>query len=289
MKPLIDADILLHELGWSGQFKDKETKEEILLDFELVAEMLDEKIRLICEDVEADEPPLLFLTNSEWLNEQTNKELRRRGEPDRPYVEGFRYSIGVTRPYKGTRHNPKPFHFYNIIAYLRANYSCVISRDGYEADDMMCMYQYNSDPGTTIICSRDKDLRICPGWHFSWECGKQKAIGPYCTNETGSLTLKPDGSTLGYGLKFFFYQMLVGDTADNIPGLPKVGDATAVKLLSGIEDVREMYEVVKALYKEKMGEKAKEYFEEQAALLWMVQEEGVGFIPPRKGERHSQT
>lgn len=282
MQPLIDADILLHEIGWSGQFKDKESGEEILLDFEFVSELLDEKIRLICQDVEADEPPLLFLTNSEWLNKQLNKERRRAGKEEREYTPGFRYAIAKSRPYKGTRHNPKPFHFYNIIAWLRAHYTCIISDDGYEADDMMCMYQFGSDPGSTIICSRDKDLRICPGWHFSWECGKQRAIGPYCTDEIGSLSIKPDGSTVGYGMKFFFYQMLVGDTADNIPGLPKVGDAGAVKLLGPLTTVREMYEAVKALYIEKMGDQAQEYFKEQAALLWMVQERGVGFIPPRK-------
>lgn len=57
MTPLIDGDILLHELGWSGQFKDKETEEEVLLPFEHVQKLLDKKIENICYDVEATNPP----------------------------------------------------------------------------------------------------------------------------------------------------------------------------------------------------------------------------------------
>jgi nitrogen fixation-related uncharacterized protein len=43
MKALIDGDILLHEISWSGQFKDKETGEEVLLDDEHVAKLLHQK------------------------------------------------------------------------------------------------------------------------------------------------------------------------------------------------------------------------------------------------------
>lgn len=285
MIPLIDADILLHELGWSGQFKDKETKEDILLDFELVAEMLDQKIKLICEDVDATHPPILFITNSEWLNKHLNRERRWFGGTEQEFVPGFRYGLAKARPYKGTRHNPKPFHFYNIIAHLRANYTTIIAQDGYEADDLMCQYQteYNELGKTTVICSRDKDLRICPGWHFSWECGKQKAIGPFFTDRLGSLDIKDNGDTIGYGMKFFYYQMLVGDTADNIPGLPKVGDAGAVKLLKDLTTEWEMFEAVRNMYLEKMGDSAKEYFREQADLLWMVQRHGEKYSPPKKG------
>ena len=290
MIPLIDADILLHELGWSGQFKDKESGEEILLDFEFVAEMLDEKIKLICLDVDATEPPILFITDSEWLNKQTNRLRKWKGEPEKPFFKGFRYGIAVTKPYKGTRNNPKPFHFYNIIAYLMANYNVIISEDGYEADDMMTMMQYGRED--TIICSRDKDLRICPGWHFSWECGQQRSIGPHFTDRIGSLNLvrklDPEGKVKstelkGYGLKFFYSQMLTGDVADNIPGLPKVGAVFAYDLLNPLTTEYQLYEVVKTVYIEKVGEGAKEYFMEQATLLWMAQEQYVPYKIPKKG------
>tara|TARA_R110000851_G_scaffold115675_2_gene241599 strand:- start:3194 stop:4048 length:855 start_codon:yes stop_codon:yes gene_type:complete len=270
MRPLIDGDILLHELGWSGQFKDKDTGEEVLLPFDTVQALLDEKIRLICEDVGATEPPTLYLTNSVWLTKHLNKSQRYQDTPPCEFIENFRYKVAITKPYKGTRNNPKPYHFYNITTYLLAEYNCIVSRGGLEADDMMTLEQSRSDD--TIICSRDKDLRMCEGWHFSWECGKQRSVGPHYTDRLGSLGIGNNDKTLGYGLKMFFYQMLVGDTADNIPGLPKVGDVRAFKLLQDLSTEEEMFRAVQSLYKEKIGDGAREYFTEQMLLLWMKQE-----------------
>ena len=140
----------------------------------------------------------------------------------------------------------------------------------------MCIYQCSHEG--TIICSRDKDLRICPGWHYSWECGKQPSVGPVETDALGWLESKKSGATLGYGLAFFYYQMLVGDSADNIPGLPGCGDARAKKLLEGADTEMELFKRVKEAYKERgMG---KEYFLEQANLLWMIQQRGIGYEMP---------
>lgn len=281
MKPLIDADILLHEVGWSGQFKDKETGEEILFDFDRVADILDDKIRVICDEVEASEPPTLFVTNNEKLNEQLNKERKWQGLEPLPYIPTFRYELAKTKPYKGTRKNPKPFHFYNLLAYMNFNYDLVVARDGLEADDLICQTQYRkvSNPFyDTIICSRDKDLRICPGWHYSWECGKQAAIGPVETDELGWLEFPEKKDVIGYGKAFFYYQMLVGDAADNIPGLPKYGAAKARKLLADCKSEEDYFNTVKQLYKEEGM--SKDYFLEQANLLWMQLEEGVPYVFP---------
>ena len=268
MTPLIDADVLLHELGWSGEFKDRETGEEILFDFDRVQELLDEKIQLICLETEADTAPLMFISDSEWLAKQEKRE----------FVPNFRYERAVTKPYKGTRKNPKPFHFYNILAYLRGNYNVIVARDGYEADDEIAIYQYrhwSSGKNNTIICSRDKDLRICPGNHYSWECGSQASIGPVEVDRVGYLVRDEEArKTYGFGLAFFFYQMLVGDAVDNIPGLPGCGDVSARKILEGATTERDYYERVRQAYKEKLGDGAKEYFLEQRDLLWIVQERG---------------
>lgn len=299
MKPLIDADILLHEIGWSGEFKSKETGEEILLDPEYVFDLLDKKIDLICEDVGATEPPTLFITNSEWLNNELNRRHRFKGEPEEEYKPLFRYSVAVTQPYKGNRNNPKPFHFKNLIIHMLANYDVVIAKNGYEADDLLCMYQGNYDTGNgwetvpSVICSRDKDLRICPGYHFSWECGKQKAIGPEYTDELGRLIMTivekeknekiiKEKKVHGYGLKFFYYQMLVGDTADYIPGLPKWGLVRAFELIDPLTTHEEVFNAVKQAYIESQGLcKAKEYWMEQANLLWMIQKEGERYTIPK--------
>lgn len=265
-------------MGWSGEFKDRETGEAILLDFDHVQELVDKKIDIICEDVGATAPPIIFLSNNQFLTDMENRLRKFRGEELLKYEKGFRYEVAKTKPYKGTRKNPKPFHFKNLTSYFCANFDYIISDEGLEADDEMCIYQYGRED--TVICSRDKDLRICPGWHYSWECGKQRSVGPTFTDPLGYLTSKKDGSTMGYGLAFFYYQMLVGDSADNIPGLPGCGDARAKKLLEGCKTEMDFFKTVKSAYKEKLGDTAKEYFLEQANLLWMIQERGKSYELP---------
>ena len=280
MQPLIDGDILLFEIGWSGEFKDKATGLPVLLPPEDVMQLLDDKIKGICRDVDATEEPILFVTDSQWLCDWENRRRKKMGVEPREYVHNFRYELAKTQPYKGNRKNPKPFHFYNILTYMLAKYDTRVSTDGYEADDMICMEQF-ARQDETIICSRDKDLRICPGWHFSWECGKQGAKWPIETDTLGWLD-RGDKDVVGYGRKFFYYQMLVGDTADHIPGLPGWGKVKAFNLLSDINDEYELYKTVQGLYKEVKGEEAKEYFFEQANLLWMTLEKGKRFETPSR-------
>lgn len=228
----------------------------MLFDFDKVEELLVRKIELICEDTGATTPPELFVTDMPFLAKKDKRE----------FIPGFRYDVAKTKPYKGTRKNPKPFHFYNILVYLLANYNTTVAIGGLEADDLICQTQFGRSD--TIICSRDKDLRICPGWHFSWECGKQAAIEPTETNELGWLDWESE-KFIGYGKAFFYYQMLVGDAADNIPGLPGIGHAAAKKLLIDCTTEEEYLNAVKQCYKDKMGNKSKEFFMEQANLLWM--------------------
>lgn len=278
MTPLIDGDILLHEMGWSGEFKDKETGDPILLDFDYVADLVEKKLQIICIETGATQPPIIFLSNNEWLNEQQNKRRKWLGEPTVECTPCFRYEKAKTKVYKGTRKNKKPFHFFNIASWLLHNYRCIISSGGLEADDEMCIYQRNHED--TIICSRDKDLRICPGWHYSWECGTQPSHGPVETDAFGWLETRKNGETMGYGLSFFYYQMLIGDSADNIPGLPGCGPVRAKKILDGAKTEMDLFNKVKDAYKEKFGSKSKEYFLEQASLLWMIQERGKGYEFP---------
>lgn len=274
MKPLIDADVLRYEVGFSGQIKDEDGN-DVILDFDRVSELLDEKIKLICKEVGATEPPTLYLTGDEFLAKELNRRLVFQGMEPIELKPNFREAIAITKKYKGNRKSNKPFHFYNLSAYMVGTYDCVVT-NGIEADDAMCIRQYQSwyDNNDTIICSRDKDLRISPGWHYSWECGKQASIGPIYTDELGWLEKRPDGKVLGYGLSFFYYQMLVGDTVDNIAGVPGVGPVKAFKLLTEGEDKSEqgMYQKVVKAYQEAFKDDWKVHIREMANLLWMVRE-----------------
>lgn len=272
MLPLIDGDILLHEIGWSSEFKDKETGEEVLMDFDHCWGLFTKKIELICEEVGATQPPLIFFTDSEWLAEKDG----------RVYVPTFRHEIAVTKPYKGGRKDNKPHHFYNLLVTALASYECVIARAGMEADDEMGIRQSETLevkglPYETVICSRDKDLRQIPGWHYSWECGSQASIGPVHTDEKGFLKETRDGKIIGYGLTFLFYQMIVGDSVDNIPGLPKYGPKAALKYIVPNMSVENMYNTVLTLYEKEYGEDGWYVFQEQGDLLYIRQKHGEDF------------
>lgn len=263
MQPLIDADILNYEVAFAGQYVDEEGVEHIH-SFDYVKDIADEKIRVICDAVWANEDPILYMTG------KTN----------------FRNDVAVTKPYKGNRKDkPKPFHFKNIRAYLCAAYNTVIV-EGLEADDVICMEQARrANARDTIICTRDKDLRICPGMHFGWEVGNQPQFGPKLVDKIGWLT--PTYKTKlnakeeeveylhalhGAGLKFFYAQLIMGDTTDNIPGLPRGGKPLAFKLVDPCETEEEMCLAVAGAYEDKFGDGWQTHMLEQGQLLWMIQE-----------------
>lgn len=290
MQPLIDADILLYEIGFSCQKKDNGLT--IVKPWEDCQELFEKKIELICEDVKATKPPILYFTNTEFINKMLNKRRKWVGEEERAFTPNFREAIAVSRGYKSGRKEEKPAHFHNILMYAFDNYEVVVSEDGLEADDLMCI-ESTLRPDEVIVCSRDKDLRQCPGNFFSWECGAQRAIGPLVISPIGFLELirenndkgKPKAPKLfGVGAKWFYAQMLMGDSVDSIGGAKGSGPVGAYDLLHKLESERELYEAVKKVYQEKYKDGWLPYLQEQANLLYMIREirdgQPVLFQPP---------
>lgn len=282
MRALIDADLLLWECSFSGQAKDEETGEVIVLDFERAREAFDQKVREIEEAVEADEESHLYFTADERLVKLINKERKRSGEELLQFIPNFRFDIAKSKPYKD-RKTPRPAHYYNLRAYAWNNYKS-FTVPGLEADDLLAMYQDTSN-FTTVICSRDKDLRQVPGMQYSWECGNQASWGPELVDHLGYLKQKACGGVFGTGMKFFYAQLITGDSVDTIPGLPRGGPKLAYKLLADCESEEELYAQVAGAYQSKLGEGWQDYLKEQMALLWMVREvdntgKPVPYSPP---------
>jgi hypothetical protein len=263
MQPLIDGDILVYEVAFAGQYKEEDSDEVLLHSFDYVADILDEKIRQICDAVWATEEPIIYLTGS------TN----------------FRNDIAVTKPYKGNRKKEKPFHYKNLRAYMHHKYNVVMT-EGIEADDAMCIEQTKRiSKLDTVICSRDKDLRICEGMHFGWETGVSPQFGPTRVSYLGELRFdireKADKNgdmveyvhaVKGEGLKFFYAQLIMGDSTDNIPGLPKGGVTTVKAVLESCETEEELFKEVKQLYERRFGDAWEVNMLEQGRLLWMLRE-----------------
>ena len=247
MQPLIDGDILCYEVGFAAEtgWSSHEDRPGFP-PFDYVAELLDNRISNICAVVDATSPPILFLT----------------GEGN------FRYEIAKRHPYKARPSN-KPWHYYNIKAYMGSKYEVVISK-GMEADDLMSIEQ-TSRMGDTIICSRDKDLRSVPGWHYGWELGNQPSFGPEQIDRFGSIYLSKDRKSIRGGGEIFFYsQCLTGDKVDTVPGLPGCGAVKAFEILEGSRTSNEALKRVYGAYKAVYGLSAYKELLEQGRLLWMT-------------------
>lgn len=271
MRCLLDADVLVYEIGFSGEYIDEDGEKQIR-DFDFVAELLDQKIKEIEAECWADEPSILFLTNDLTLNKMWNKQRKRQGLEPVEYKPNFRIEVAKTKPYKGQRKQEKPFHRDNIRAYMLDNYDVRIA-NGMEADDLLAVEQTKAPPLTTIICTRDKDLRMVEGMHYGWPCGKQPQYGPKRVDKLGELHYDSGKNKLtGEGSKFFFAQLITGDQVDNIPGLPRGGPRLAHELLEGKSSEADMLRAVTERYADKLGDDWETYFREQVDLLWMCRE-----------------
>lgn len=255
MTPLVDADILLYEIGFAAQQKTEEGL--ILKSVEEVNLMVDERIKEICAAVYATEAPRLFITGK----------------------GNFRHAAAKSRAYKGNRKQLKPHYYSYLKAYLQSQWGAVVV-DGMEADDALCIEQTKRlQERDTIICSRDKDLKQCPGFHYTWECGRQGSWGPAWVDNPGTLTLKGPKKLTGTGDLFFYSQLLTGDSTDTYDGLQGCGPIRAFNVLDGATTPQEMYTRVLEAYVGKYGDEAEERLYEQAQLAYMIRHVDVEGAP----------
>lgn len=107
-------------------------------------------------------------------------------------------------------------------------------RDGFEADDLIASAtRLARDAGLqVVIVSADKDLMqlIRPGV-VMWDTMRNKVYGAEEVREKWGVL--PD--------KMLDFLALVGDTSDNIKGIPSVGPKTASKLLEQFESIDGIY------------------------------------------------
>lgn len=201
--------------------------------------------------------------------------------------KGERFLIATVKPYQGQRDSgrkPKN-HAYLQQVLMEYEGSAFLSKTWAtrEADDGIgacAHFAIGKPPGYVGIATRDKDLRMLPGYHVNWMTRQVTVVPPGAYDVVGA-----DGKQ--YGLKFFWLQMLQGDTADNCPGLQqvrisnpdgtfktfkKIGEKGAEAMLAGTKTSDEAGRIVLKAYLEGYSgirELAMDRFCEQAALMWM--------------------
>ncbi|PRO64311.1 DNA polymerase I [Alkalicoccus urumqiensis] len=134
--------------------------------------------------------------------------------------------------------------------------------ENYEADDIIgTLSRHASDAGwETTIFTGDKDLLQLVDKHTTVTLTK-KGI-------TNVEAYDPDALHERYGLRpdqIVDMKGLMGDSSDNIPGVPGIGEKTALKLLAAYDTVEGVYEHIDEISGKKMKQNLSEN-EEQARM-----------------------
>jgi len=141
MLALIDADILVHRVGFTTE-----------LDEEWIARSrFDEMMDGIITATGATEYQL-------WLSDKTSNNFRTKVYPE----------------YKANRKSPKPKHYDAIKVHALKNWQAQIACNE-EADDRLGITQCEFIPDS-IICSIDKDLYQIPGQHFNFVSNAYRSV-----------------------------------------------------------------------------------------------------------------
>lgn len=186
--------------------------------------------------------------------------------------KGYRYAVARAKPYQGQRGDSRrPKNWEALRAFLEE----AVMPEGMsveltsiaEADDLFSRYALNHPD--CVIYTQDKDMRMVPGWHLDWLTHVMFKLG----ND-----FKVEHNEKVWGRSWFWQQMLMGDTADNIPGLPfyveagkqkRIGEVGAKTALAKVESDMGALLVCQQLYRSYYGERWLVELLEQAILLWM--------------------
>lgn len=187
--------------------------------------------------------------------------------------KGFRYAVARAKPYQGQRttgRRPKNWE------YLRDYLSAGAPGSGFdveftaiaEADDLFSRYALHHPD--CVIYTQDKDMRMVPGWHLEWLT--------HIMFRLDANAFRAEHGDKVWGRAWFWQQMLQGDTADNIPGLPfyreggkdkRIGEVGATKALAKVESDMGALLVCQQLYRSYYEDRWLVEMLEQGILLWM--------------------
>lgn len=153
----------------------------------------------------------------------------------------FRYEIYPE--YKANRPKERPRHLKDLKNYLIEKYKAQVS-DGCEADDLLGIEQCASfnlpREHATIICSIDKDLRMIPGNHYSFEISGTSSKGDRWVRPAERVYVEPFE-----GLRNFYTQVLTGDATDNIKGAAGIGKVKAARILADATTELDLFHAVR--------------------------------------------
>ena len=135
----------------------------------------------------------------------------------------FRDKVATVKPYKITRtKRPKPIWYHQARQYAIDIFGVKLVH-GREADDEVSIGQWSCirNDQESIIATVDKDHKQVPGWHYDYEKKLWTRI------------------KFSEAVRWFYIQLLAGDSTDDIPGIPGVAEKTAANLIAKAKAVTE--------------------------------------------------
>lgn len=170
-----------------------------------------------------------------------------------------RFRVKAGKPYQGNRKSKSKPPLLEPLRELVADnstwlddYSVLLHRE-LEADDGMIQDAYRLGENG-VICSEDKDLRMTPYPYYEIDRGQVQSSQP-----VGWVSIKhtPSGTPklTGQGPLFFWAQMLMGDTADNVQGVARYngklcGAVCAFDVLKDVRCIHDASNIVLDAYRE---------------------------------------
>lgn len=165
--------------------------------------------------------------------------------------------------YKGTR-KPMPQELREQVPLIKEVLTAmgvtIMSKEGYEADDLLGTVARAAEEKQmdAVILSGDRDLLQLATDHVLIRIPKTKAgkttIEDYHEKEVlETYQVTPP--------QIIELKALMGDTADNIPGLPGVGEKTATKIITAYGTIENAYEHLEEIKPNKAKEAFREHFD----------------------------
>lgn len=230
MIAIIDGDVLAYQAckpRWEKKARIEEGTSFISLD--------DEGKRIPLEFTEEEDKEYL---EQSWNNFKIELQILLDNVYCTDYlmaVKGdFNFRYDLYPEYKLNRHAnaERMNHFVPVIRKRAAEEGLAIEAHGREADDYLRIWaeECRKHDLEYIICSIDKDLKCIPGKHFFMH---KKEIADISELEA---------------MRNYYQQLLKGDTTDNIPGVPKIGEVKAAKILANCMQEEEFQEKVVEQY-----------------------------------------
>ena len=136
----------------------------------------------------------------------------------------------------------------------------IIEKEGYEADDIIGTIAKRSEKEGLVVSvvSGDRDLLQLATEHIKIRIPKTKRTGTEIEDYNAADVKERYQVT---PLQFIDVKALMGDTADNIPGVPGIGEKTATNLIVAYGSIEEAYAHVDEIKPNRAKENLKEHYD----------------------------